>query len=176
MFGQVGQRGFALRGGVSSRAADDLRTGGSVDSHSAIARYLGLPSSTLYDRLPATGYRQSGWSAAGTLPFADGSALTGLAMQDSQQGVSRYDRLLGGDGLFRSEFDPQQLGFGYLRYQRNGHRPVCRAAGDVLDQSAAATTASNRHVRAASTRRKRRARASSATWHRAPCSRGTAMS
>ena len=129
LFGQIRSASFALRGGISSRAADDLRTGGSVDSHSAIARYLGLPSSTLYDRLPATGYRQSGWSAAGTLPFADGSALTGLAMQDSQQGVSRYDRLLGGDGLFRSEFDPQQLGFGYLRYQRTDTGPFAALQG-----------------------------------------------
>ena len=128
-YGQVRGVGFALRGGVSSRAADDLRTGGASDSHSALARYLGLPSSIEYDRLPGTGYRQSGWSAAGTVPFADGSALTGLAMQDTQQGVSRYDRLLGGDGLFRSEFDPQRLGFGYARYQRNATGPFAVLQG-----------------------------------------------
>ena len=87
------------------------------------------PRRSLYDRLPATGYRQSGWSAAGTLPFADGSALTGLAMQETQQGVSRYDRILGGDGLFRSEFDPQRLGFGYVRYQRNATGPFAVLQG-----------------------------------------------
>ena len=130
-FGQVRATTYALRGGVSTRAADDLRTGGAVDSHSALTRYLGLPSSTLYDRLPATGYRQSGWSAAATLPFADGSALTALAMQESQQGVSRVDRTLGGDGLFRSTFDPQRLGFGYLRYQRTGAGPLAVLQGTL---------------------------------------------
>lgn len=129
VYGQVRGPGLALRGGVSTRAADDLRTGGGVDSHSALTRFLGLPSSTLYDRLPGTGFRQSGWSAAGTLPLADGSALTGVVMQERQTGVNRYDRVLGGDGLFRSEFDPQRLGFGYLRYQRNATGPFAALQG-----------------------------------------------
>jgi hemoglobin/transferrin/lactoferrin receptor protein len=129
VYGQVRSAGLALRGGVSTRAVDDLRTGGGVDSHSALTRYLGVPSSTLYDRLPGTGYRQSGWSAAGTVPFADGSALTGLVLQETQTGVNRYDRILGGDGVFRSEFDPQRLGFGYLRYQRNATRPFAALQG-----------------------------------------------
>jgi hemoglobin/transferrin/lactoferrin receptor protein len=129
IYGQVRGAGVALRGGISTRAADDLRTGQGLDSHSALTRYLGLPSSTLYHRLPGTGFRQSGWSAAGTLPFADGSALTGLVMRETQTGVNRYDRLLGGDGLFRSEFDPQRLGFGYLRYQRNATGPFAVLQG-----------------------------------------------
>ncbi len=129
LYGQVRSRSVAIRGGASLRAGDDLRTGAAVDSHSALTRYLGLPSSTLYDRLPGTGYRQAGWSAAGTLPMADGSAFTGLVLQATQSGVSRYDRLLGGDGLFRSEFDPQRLGFGYLRYQRNTTGPFAALQG-----------------------------------------------
>ena len=43
--------------------------------------------------------------------------------------MSRYDRLLGGDGLFRSEFDPQRLGFGYARYQRNATGPFAVIQG-----------------------------------------------
>lgn len=123
VYGQVRSRSYALRGAVSSRAAGDLRTGGGLDSHSALTRYLGLPSTTLYDRLPGTGFRQSGWSAAGTLPLADGSAITAVVMQERQHGVSRYDRVLGGDGLFQSRFEPQRLGFGYVRYQRGATGP-----------------------------------------------------
>lgn len=122
-FGQLRAARYALRGALSARAADDLRPGRGIDSHSAITRYLGLPSTTLYDRMPGTGYRQAGWTAAGTLPFADGSALTGVVMQDAQAGVSRYDRVIGGDGLFRSGFDPQRLTFGYARYQRGQTGP-----------------------------------------------------
>jgi len=131
LFGQVRGAEFAVRGGASARAAGDLRTGGGRDSHSALTRYLGLPSSAGYDRLPGTGYRQAGWSAAATLSLRGGSALTGLAMQQGQDGVRRYDRLLGGDGLFRSEFDPQRLGFGYLRYQRNATGPFAVLQGTV---------------------------------------------
>lgn len=129
VFAQVRSQTYALRGAASSRATGDLRTGGGVDSHSALSRYLGVPSSRLYDRLPGTGFRQSGWSAAGTLPFADGSALTGVVMQEQQTGVSRYDRLLGGDGLFQSRFAPQRLGFGYVRYQRGATGPFAAVQG-----------------------------------------------
>jgi len=129
LYGQMRSAGGAVRGGISTRAAGDVRPGRAIDSHSAITRYLGLPSSTLYDRLPGTGYRQSGWSAAGTLPFADGSALTGIVMQQTQEGVNRYDRMLGGDGLFRSAFAPQRLGFGYVRYQRTATGPFAALQG-----------------------------------------------
>lgn len=118
VFGQVRARRFALRGAAATRASGDLRTGRGVDSHSALTRYLGLPSATLYDRLPGSGYRQAGWTAAGTMPFTNGSALSGVFMEEAQAGVTRYDRTLGGDGLFRSAFDPQRLHFGYARYHR----------------------------------------------------------
>lgn len=124
LFGLVRSRAYALRGATSTRAAGNLRTGGGIDSHSALTRYLGVPSTTLHQRLPGTGFRQSGWSAAGTLPLADGSAITAVVMQERQYGVSRYDRLLGGDGLFQSRFEPQRLDFGYLRYQRGATGPL----------------------------------------------------
>jgi outer membrane receptor protein involved in Fe transport len=39
-------------------------------------------------------------------------------MHESQTGASRYDRIMGGQGLYRSGFDPQKLDFGVLRYTR----------------------------------------------------------
>jgi outer membrane receptor protein involved in Fe transport len=39
-------------------------------------------------------------------------------MHESQTGASRYDRIYGGDGLYKSGFSPQTLDFGLLRYQR----------------------------------------------------------
>ncbi len=130
-FGQARTTRFALRGGASTRAAGDLRPGNGIDSHSALTRYLGLPSTASYGRLPGTGYRQAGWSLAGTLPFGDGSALTGLVMREAQHGVNRYDRVVGGDGLYRSVFDPQRLAFGYVRYQRGATGPFAAVQGTV---------------------------------------------
>jgi len=130
-FGQLRARTFALRGGASTRASGNLRSGQGLDSHSALTRFLGLPSTALYDRLPSTGFRQAGWSAAASLPLPAGSALSAVIMQESQSGVSRYDRLLGGDGLFRSAFDPQRLHFGYLRYQRGATGAFAAVQGTV---------------------------------------------
>ena len=38
-------------------------------------------------------------------------------MHENQTGASRYDRILGGEGLHRSGFDPQTLDFGVVRYE-----------------------------------------------------------
>jgi hemoglobin/transferrin/lactoferrin receptor protein len=128
---------LSIRGGGSARKMDDLRPGDGIDSHSSLTRFLGLPSDVLYTRMPDTGYSQGGGYVAATLPLGRGSydvirsgtgpptvstgnssSLTGLYMHEQQHDVSRYDRIIGGDGLHRSAFDPQRLDFGYLRYDR----------------------------------------------------------
>ena len=114
---QKGRSG--LRGGLTVRDVDDLRTGDRLDSHSALTRFLGLSSTTEYTRLPATGYQQQGGFLTGSTPLG-GATLRGLYVRGDLDGTSRYDRLLGGDGLYRSGFDPQTLDFGHLRYERTG--------------------------------------------------------
>lgn len=122
---------LSMRGGGSARKVDDLRPGDGIDSHSSLTRFLGLPSDVLYTRMPDTGYSQGGGYVAATLPLGVGggsgtgasgtgrtSSLSGLYMHEQQYDVSRYDRVIGGDGLYRSAFDPQRLDFGYLRYDR----------------------------------------------------------
>jgi hemoglobin/transferrin/lactoferrin receptor protein len=128
---------LSVRGGGSARKIDDLRPGDGIDSHSSLTRFLGLPSDVLYTRMPETGYSQGGGYVAATLPLGGpsggatgasrtagssgtgySSSLTGLYMHEQQHDVSRYDRVIGGDGLYRSAFDPQRLDFGYLRYDR----------------------------------------------------------
>lgn len=107
----------SLRVGGSTRSIGDLRSGKGEDSHAAVTRFLGLPSSAIGTRMPETGYRQSGASFAGNFE-AGGATLSTLYVHSNQDGVSRYDRILGGDGLYRSGFDPQQLDFGLVKYQR----------------------------------------------------------
>jgi len=116
-----GRRVAALFGG-GARAAGDLRTGRGRDSRSALARFLGLPSSSLYDRLPSTSFSQAGGRVLATARLGEHDSVTGLYLHEQQQGVRRYDRMLGGDGLFRSLFDPQRLDFGFVRYTRREAR------------------------------------------------------
>ena len=108
----------SLRFGASTRSVENLRAGQGEDSHAAVTRYLGLPSSVVSDRLLATDYEQHGANLGGTFDIGQGAALNLLYMHSNQTGASRYDRVLGGDGNYRSGFDPQTLDFGLLRYQR----------------------------------------------------------
>ncbi len=109
----------SLRFGGSSRSIDDLRGGRGRDSHAAVTRFLGLPSDVLGSRMRATAYDQSGAYAVGMAGAGDASTLRGVYMHQHQTGASRYDRVLGGEGLYRSGFDPQQLDLGLVRYQRS---------------------------------------------------------
>jgi len=108
----------ALRGVGSRRVIGDLRGGDGLDSHSAITRFLGLPSTVVSTRMRDTGYRQSGASLAGTANAGGAATVSGLFMHTAQTGASRYDRVLGGAGVHRSGFDPQRLDFGFIKYQR----------------------------------------------------------
>ncbi|TAK19339.1 MAG: TonB-dependent receptor [Acidobacteria bacterium] len=109
----------AIRFGANSRTVGDLRAGGGIDSHAAVVRFLGLPATTYGPALRDTGFEERGGFAAGTARLDARSSLSGLYVRDSLTGSSRYDRIYGGDGVFRSGFDPQTLDFGYIRYQRN---------------------------------------------------------
>jgi hemoglobin/transferrin/lactoferrin receptor protein len=109
----------SLRLGGSSRRFGDLRAGGGKDSHAAVTRFLGLPSDVLGSRMPETAFDQRGAYGVGMFSAGGAATLRGVYMHERQTGVSRYDRLLGGDGLYRSGFDPQVLDFGLLRYQRS---------------------------------------------------------
>ena len=106
-----------FHGGGAITAASDLRSGGGVDSHAAVTRYLGIPSAVVGDRLENTGYSQSSAYARARLGLGDGRGLT-LSYRHSQQDDShRYDQELGGNGRHRSEFGPQALDLGYARFE-----------------------------------------------------------
>jgi hemoglobin/transferrin/lactoferrin receptor protein len=110
----------AIRFGGSSRTAADRRTGGGIDSHAAVTRFLGLSNKTFGSSLRDTSFKESGAFASGTLRLDAATSLSGLYMHENLTGSSRYDRIYGGDGVYRSGFDPQTLDFGYLKVQRSG--------------------------------------------------------
>lgn len=107
-----------LRVGGTRDRMNDIRAGGGIDSHSAITRFLGQPSTLIGTRQPATAFDQGGGYAVADLRAGASGTIHALYMHQSQAGVSRYDRVMGGEGLFASGFDPQTLDFGILRYSR----------------------------------------------------------
>jgi outer membrane receptor protein involved in Fe transport len=109
---------FAFRLGLGTRDVNDLRAGRGRDSHAAVTRFLGLPSGTIGSRLEDTGFRQSGGFVTGSIRAGSQATVNTVFVHQDQTGASRYDRIGGGDGLYRSGFDPQTLDFLSLRYRR----------------------------------------------------------
>lgn len=114
----VQDRRWAARIGGATRRVGELRAGRGRDSHSALTRFLGLPSTPQYTKLPDTDFSQSGAYVAAAFDAGEDASLRAVYLHEEQFGVNRYDRLLGGDGWHRSEFEPQRLDFGYVRYDR----------------------------------------------------------
>lgn len=123
--------GIAFRLGMSGRNVGDLRTGGGRDSHAAVTRFLGLPADTNGPRLPNTGYDQAGGFITGRIKVGATADIETLYMHQQQSGASRYDRVDGGNGLYRSGFDPQRLDFGLVRYAQRGALGLDSLAGTV---------------------------------------------
>jgi hemoglobin/transferrin/lactoferrin receptor protein len=111
-----GTRHFGFMANISGRRANKLRTADGIDTHSAVTRFLGLPSNILYTRLPDTAFTQYGslfrmnWA-----PTTDQQLI--LHYQRSQQdGGKRFDQLLGGDGNLIADLRNLMGDFFYARY------------------------------------------------------------
>ena len=116
-----GTRHFGIYANLASRRVNTLRTADGIDTHSAVTRFLGLPSTVLYGpRMPDTAFTQYG----GTLhmnyaPTSDNQII--LHYQRSQQdGGKRFDQLLGGDGNLIADLRNLMLDFFYARYIKQG--------------------------------------------------------
>src|SRR5713226_2575649 len=93
-----GTRRFGILANVASRRVNNLRPGHGLDPHSSIARFLGLPSNILGDRLTDTAFTQYG--GLFHLSYAPGSSQQVILhyQRGQQDGGKRYDQTLGGDG------------------------------------------------------------------------------
>lgn len=101
---------------LAARRINNLRVAGGVDSHSALTRFLGLPSDILGDRLPDTSFTQYGGSFRLNYSPTDDSQLIFNYSRSQQDGGKRYDQLLGGDGNLIADLRNLMLDFGYLRF------------------------------------------------------------
>lgn len=108
---------IAILAQLSARRINTLRTGGGIDSHAAVTRFLGLPSTVLGERLPDTGFTQYGGSIHAQARLSASAHLAGHFERSQQDGAKRYDQLLGGDGNLVADLRNLMADFGYLRYQ-----------------------------------------------------------
>lgn len=110
------------RGGVlvrgSGQRVNTLRTGQGIDSHSAVTRFLGLPSSVAYDRQPDSAFTQYGGSVHGQWKESAKADWIVHYERDQQDGAKRADQLLGGDGARLAGVANIMGDFGYLRHNR----------------------------------------------------------
>ncbi len=112
---------FALSTQLDGRRSSRLRTGQGRDSHSALTRFLGVPSDALIDeRLPDTAFTQYGGSLKAAWALGASTQLTASYARNQQDGGRRYDQLLGGDGNLVAELRNLMLDFGYLKLDRSG--------------------------------------------------------
>ncbi len=101
---------------IFGRRINTLRTADGIDSHSAITRFLGLPSNVLYDRSPNTEFMQYGGSFRLNYAPTDDQQIVFFYQRGQQDEGKRFDQLLGGDGNLLADLRNLMLDFGYLRY------------------------------------------------------------
>ncbi len=122
---------FALAAHVAARRINTARTGGGLDSHSAITRFLGLPSSILGSRLPDTAFTQYGGSLHAQAVLSERLRLSAHYDRSQQDGAKRYDQLLGGDGNLIAGLHNLMADFGYIRIQVLRARLFDRASASL---------------------------------------------
>lgn len=124
-FGSFMGARVGLTGSVSGRSVGTMRPGGGIDSHAAVTRFFGVPSSAVVDeRLPDTGFRQAGGQLRMSyVPDARTQVSTSY-MRTRQNGAHRYDQMLGGDGNLIADLNDLGLDLLSARVERFGLGPV----------------------------------------------------
>ena len=118
-----GTRRYGLLFNTNARRINRLRPANGLDFHSALTRYLGIPSDFFGHRLPDTAFTQYGGIIRSNFNFNDTTQFLLSYTRNQQDGGRRYDQLLGGDGnliadlrnlmndLFYARLSKQNLGF-----------------------------------------------------------------
>jgi outer membrane receptor protein involved in Fe transport len=113
----VAGKRLALQTTLAGRRSNRLRTGRGIDSHSALTRFLGLPSSVLEDsRRDDSAFTQYGGMTKLSWIPAIGSSLTAAYSRSQQDGGRRVDQLLGGDGNLIADLRNLMLDLFYVRF------------------------------------------------------------
>ena len=118
-----GTRRYGVLFNTNARRINRIRPGQGLDFHSALTRYLGIPSDFFGHRLPDTAFTQYGGMIRTNFNLNDTTQFLLSYTRNQQDGGRRYDQLLGGDGnliadlrnlmtdLFYARLSKQSLGF-----------------------------------------------------------------
>ncbi len=110
---------FGVSGTLAGRRVDTLRPGGGVDTHNAVTRFLGLPSSAVIDgRLPDTAFSQYGGHLKVNWAITPTAQLVASYLRGQQDGGKRYDQLLGGDGNLVADLRNLMADHFYARFEK----------------------------------------------------------
>ncbi|MGH9904670.1 MAG: TonB-dependent receptor, partial [Pyrinomonadaceae bacterium] len=93
-----GTPSYGLLLNLNARRINRLRPGDGLDYHSALTRYLGISSDFVGHRLPDTAFTQYGGLFRVNFNLNQTTQLLLSYTRNQQDGGSRYDQLLGGDG------------------------------------------------------------------------------
>ena len=115
-----GTKRFGVYVNAAGRRINTLRSANGLDSHSAIMRFLGLPSNIIGTRLPDTAFTQYDGTAHINYAAAADQQFVLHYQRSQQDGGKRYDQLLGGDGNLIAELRNLMLDFFYGRYTKQG--------------------------------------------------------
>jgi hemoglobin/transferrin/lactoferrin receptor protein len=127
LLGRFAAPTFGLVGTLAGRRVNTLRPGGGADSHNAVTRFLGLPSSVVLDeRLPDTAFTQYGGQLRGNWAITPTAQLSAGYVRGQQDGGRRYDQLLGGDGNLVADLRNLMTDHAYARFEKT--------AGGLVDR------------------------------------------
>jgi outer membrane receptor protein involved in Fe transport len=105
---------------VGTRGAGDIRPGDGIDSHSAVTRFLGLPSTTFVDeRMPDTGFTQHAALVKVNWTPSPRTQLVATYAATRQDKGTRFDQTLGGDGNLIADLNDLTLDLFYARLERH---------------------------------------------------------
>jgi hemoglobin/transferrin/lactoferrin receptor protein len=109
---------FGITATVSARRVNDVRPGDGIDSHNAVTRFLGLPSSVVIDdRLPGTSFTQKAGAVRLEWAATPNGRLIGAYLHGVQDDGQRYDQLIGGDGNLVADLHNVNMDLAYLKYE-----------------------------------------------------------
>jgi hemoglobin/transferrin/lactoferrin receptor protein len=113
-----GRRNFAMLVNLASSRHNTVRPGGGIDTHAAVTRFLGIPSTVFGDRMTDTAFTQYGGLVRMNFRPAPTHQFTVHYQRDQQDGGKRYDQTLGGDGNLIADLRNFMLDFLYVRYEK----------------------------------------------------------
>jgi hemoglobin/transferrin/lactoferrin receptor protein len=110
---------FGLLSNFAARRVNTLRPGKGIDSHNAVTRFFGLPSSiAIGERLPDTAFTQYGGLLKAYWTPATNSNFVVNYSRAQQDGGKRYDQLLGGDGTLIGDLRNLMNDLFYVRFDQ----------------------------------------------------------